>query len=226
LTSRPPVGVTCRRLDETTAAHPIPKESKADRRLRKDAERLDDARLLEGWERYRALGDLLDHLTDIVEMADRRTRFALLILAAMNAINLLIAVRADQLDLRGLSPLLVRGYVAAYIFLSLYFFAYAIVALKPRLRQRHRHGGAAPGRLRMVDDILDRDADAYYAEWQQAQIGELNREMAHHVHALARTSAEKYHALDRVYLGLVVLLALMATLIAVVAVHLLTAPPT
>lgn len=156
-------------------------------------------------------------------MADRRTRFALLILAAMNAINLLIAVRADQLDLRGLSPLLVRGYVAAYILLSLYFFAYAIVALKPRLRQRHRQGRPAHGRLRMVDDILDRDADAYYAEWQQAQIGELNREMAHHVHALARTSAEKYHALDRVYLGLVVLLALMATLIAVVAIHLLTA---
>ena len=159
-------------------------------------------------------------------MADRRTRFALLILAAMNAINLLIAVRADQLDLRGLSPLLVRGYVAAYILLSLYFFAYAIVALKPRLRQRRRQGRPAHGRLRMVDDILDRDADTYYAERQQAQIGELNREMAHHVHALARTGAEKYHALDRVYLGLVVLLALMATLIAVVAIHLLTARPT
>jgi hypothetical protein len=69
--------------------------------------------------------------------------------------------------------------MAAHILLSLYFFAYAIVALKPRLRQRRRHGRPAHGRLRMVEDILDRDADAYYAEWQQAQIGELNREMAH-----------------------------------------------
>ena len=76
----------------------------------------------------------------------------------------------------------------------------------------------------MVDDILGRDADAYFAEWQQAQVGELNREMAHHVHALARTTAEKYDALDRVYLGLIVLLVLMATLIAVVGFHLLTAP--
>jgi hypothetical protein len=107
----------------------------------------------------------------------------------------------------------------------LYFFAYAIVALKPRLRQRHRPGGPARGGLRMVDDILDRDPDAHHAAWQQVEVGELNREMAHHVHALACTSAEKYHALDRVYRGPVVLLALTATLIVAVAIHLMMAPP-
>jgi hypothetical protein len=195
------------------------RESKAERRLRKEAERLADSRPLEGWERYRALGDLVDHLTDIVELADRRTRFALLILAALNAVNLLIAVRADQLRLEGLSPSLLRVYLASYVLLSLYFFAYAIAALRPRLRQRGRSEQPGRGRLRLVDDILDRSPDEYYAEWQQVQIGQLNREMSNHAHILARTNAVKYAALGRVYLGLVVLVVLTAIMVLTVGLH-------
>jgi|SRR5687767_7457465 hypothetical protein len=86
-------------------------ESKAERRLRKEAAELAGARQLDGWERYRALSDLVDHLVDVLELADRRTRFALLILAALNAVNILIAVRAGQLGLSGLSPWFFRGYI-------------------------------------------------------------------------------------------------------------------
>jgi hypothetical protein len=41
-------------------------------------------------ERYRALTDQYDRLTDISEQGDRKTRFALLILGSINAVNLLI----------------------------------------------------------------------------------------------------------------------------------------
>ena len=195
------------------------RESKAERRLRKETEKLADSRPLEGWERYRALGDLIDHLTDIIELADRRTRFALLILAALNALNLVVGVRADQLRLEGLSPSLLRGYIAAYVLLSLYFFAYAILALRPRLRQRDRSEKPGRGRLRLVDDILDRSPDEYFAEWQQVQIGQLNREMSNQAHILARTNAAKYAALGRVYLGLIVLVALTAMMVLTVGLH-------
>ena len=133
--------------------------------------------------------------------------------------NLLIAVRADQLRLEGLSPSLLRVYLASYVLLSLYFFAYAIAALRPRLRQRGRSEGPGRGRLRLVDDILDRSPDEYYAEWQQVQIGQLNREMSNHAHILARTNAVKYAALGRVYLGLIVLVALTAIMVLTVGLH-------
>jgi len=46
--------------------------------------------------------------------------------------------------------------------------------------------------------------------------------MAFHAHTLARTNAEKYHALGRLYLGLVILVVLTAILVAVVGIHALT----
>ncbi len=51
------------------------------------------------------------------------------------------------------------------------------------------------------------------------EIGQLNREMSNHAHMLARTNAVKYAALGRVYLGLVVLVALTAIMVLTVGLH-------
>src|SRR5512145_2105073 len=117
-------------------------ESKADRRRRKDAERLLETRLLDPWERYRALADHVDHLLDVTELADRKTRFALVILGALNAVNVLIALRAPQIDADGLNHTFIQVYVAGYVLISLYFFVYAIMALRPRVGRMHRLGEA------------------------------------------------------------------------------------
>jgi hypothetical protein len=71
-------------------------ESKAERRLRKEAEKAAESVPLDSWERYRALNDLVDHMLDVIEMADRRTRFALLLLGSLNAANLLMVARGDM----------------------------------------------------------------------------------------------------------------------------------
>src|SRR5215510_1984742 len=84
-------------------------ESKAERRRRKDAERLLETRQLDPWERYRALADHVDHSLDITELADRKTRFALVILGALNAVNVLLAVRAPQLGAESASPVLMQS---------------------------------------------------------------------------------------------------------------------
>ena len=110
-------------------------ESKAERRRRKDAERLLESRQLDPWERYRALADHVDHLLDITELADRKTRFALVILGALNAVNVLIAIRAPQLGAEGVSPVLLQSYITGYVLLSLYAAVFAILALRPRSQE-------------------------------------------------------------------------------------------
>jgi hypothetical protein len=201
----------------------VEQESKDERRRRKDAERMVESRPLEPWERYRALGDHVDHLLNVTELADRKTRFALVILGALNAVNLLVAIRAPQLGADGLSHTFLQLYIAGYVLLSLYFFVFAIIALRPRSREMSGTSTAregAPG-LRLPGDILDRDPDAYYDTWRHADLSQVNREMAHQSYLLARTNAEKFQALRRVYQGLLVLVGLTAALTIVIGIHVL-----
>ena len=49
-------------------------ESKAERKRKKELERFTETRVLDPWERYRALADHVDHLLDVTELADRKKR--------------------------------------------------------------------------------------------------------------------------------------------------------
>jgi len=187
-------------------------ESKAERRRRKDAERLLETRQLDPWERYRALSDHVDHMLDVTELADRKTRFALVILGALNAVNVLIAVRAPHLG-GSVSPVLLQSYITGYVMLSLYAAVFAIVALRPRSQEMD--GAAVQGEatgMSLLAGTPDIDADAYYDTWRQAELSQINRELAMRSHLLARANTEKFRALRRVYQGLLVLVALTAVL--------------
>jgi hypothetical protein len=202
-------------------------ESKVERKRKKELERLTETRPLDPWERYRALSDHVDHLLDVTELADRKTRFALVILGALNAVNVLIAIRAPQIDADGLNHTFIQAYVAGYVILSLYFFVYAIMALRPRAGRMHRAGepragGGVPG-LRLMDDILVTDIDDYYELWRTAEVGQLDREMALQAYLLARANAEKFRAVHRVFRGLLLLVGLTALLVAIIALQ-VTAP--
>ena len=199
-------------------------DAKAERKRQKEIERFMEDRPLDPWERYRALSDHVDHLLDVTELADRKTRFALLILGALNAVNVLIAFRAPQIDADGLSHTFVQVYVAGYVIISLYFFVFAILALRPRAGRMHRAGearaeGGVPG-LRLMNDILATDIDDYYELWKTAEVGQLDREMALQAYLLARANAEKFQAVNRVFRGLLLLVGLTALLVAIIALHL------
>jgi hypothetical protein len=186
-------------------------ESKADRRRRKDAERLLETRVLDPWERYRALSDHVDHLLNVTELADRKTRFALVILGALNAVNVLIAIRAPELGAGTLSPVWVQTYITGYVLISLYAAVFAIVALRPRSQEMD---GAAiqgePTGMNLLAGKPDTGADEYYDTWRQAELSQVNRELAMRSHLLARANTEKFRALRRVYHGLLVLVGLTA----------------
>jgi hypothetical protein len=161
-------------------------------------------------------------MLDVIEMADRRTRFALVVLGTLNAANILIAIQADVVGATAISPVLLRAYVGCYLLLSLYFLVYAVHALKPRSRQIGRPPGAdyaAGSGLRLVDDILARTPDEFYEAWRTAEIGGLNRDLTNQVHLLARTTSEKFTALRKVYAGMLVMIVLTALFVAVLALH-------
>src|SRR5205814_505941 len=66
------------------------KLSKKQKKALKDAHRP-----LDSWERYRALTDVLDEAIDLVDLADHKARFALVIMAALNVVLFFVAVRTD-----------------------------------------------------------------------------------------------------------------------------------
>jgi hypothetical protein len=213
-------------IGQATLASPFgrtsfgPDETKAERRRRKDAERLLETRQLDPWERYRALADHVDHLLDITELADRKTRFALVILGALNAVNVLIAVRAPQLGASSTSPVLMQSYITGYVLISLYAAVFAILALRPRSQEID---GAATQcestGMTLLAGAPHTDANAYYDTWRQAELSQINRELAIRSHLLARANTEKFQALRRVYQGLLVLVGLTAILALFIALH-------
>jgi hypothetical protein len=186
-------------------------------------ERLLETRALEPWERYRALLDVLDAYTDLLELADRKTRFALVIMGLLNAVNFLLVARSDVLGVEmGSIGTALATYAALYAFLSLFFFSQAIEALRPRSAKFFRDGGQPLGgtetrRLRSIAHVAVQPPDDYYDFWRGASIDQLCREVAFTVQSMAAINMDKYRALERVYRGLVALTALTALLLTALA---------
>ena len=176
---------------------------------------------LSPWERYRALNDLSRHHTDLLEMADRKTRFALVILAALNTVNIVAVARPDILT--GVAIQHGAGlavYVTFYAVLSLYLCTQAIGALKPRLSGAREETTVISSAQKWLDllslDVITKlPADDYYELWRTAQWVQLNREIAFKNQSMARIILVKYAALERLYRGLTVLVFLTSLLILV-----------
>ncbi|HET8644981.1 MAG TPA: hypothetical protein VFO85_05805, partial [Vicinamibacteria bacterium] len=107
------------------------KLSKKERRLIKDAHRP-----LDSWEKYRALTDVLEEQIDLVDLADHKARFALVIMAALNVLLFFVATRTDIVeDLPGSTHVWLAGYLLVYVLVALYFFLQAVESLRPRKAQ-------------------------------------------------------------------------------------------
>src|SRR5688572_17837146 len=174
---------------------------------------------LSPWERFRALSELSRQHIDLVEMADRKTRFGLVILAALNTVNLVMVVRPDILTGAAVQHGSgVAFYVAFYAILSLYLCLQAIGTLKPRLAGALLET-ADQSKFQKWLDLLSLDAlpkfapDDYYELWRTAQFGQLNREIAFRNQTTARIILLKYAALERLYRGLSILVGLTGVLI-------------
>lgn len=200
-------------------------ERKADKRRKREEKRVADAsRELDAWERYRALLDALDEGHQLVELADRKARFALVIMGALNVVAFLLASRMEVVEL---VPAQYRSwlgvYVLAYASVAVYFFLQAIEALRPRrFKPRLEYPGPGgpeqyPAGIRYYEDVVLRDVEAHRRAWREVRVGQLSAEVAVQTHVLARINLDKYTALRRLYAGLRVMTLLAAGLMTFLA---------
>src|SRR5262245_21164917 len=207
------------------------------KRRKREAKALaDSTRNLDAWERYRTLVDALEEANDLVELADRKARFALLIMGALNVAFFFLVTRTELIDV--LPPLLrpfLGFYLLSYAGVALFFFLQAIETLRPRRFRPHlTYPGEAgpdhyPGGLRYYEDVVLRDLEAYRRAWREVRFGQLNAELSVQNHVMARINNDKFRSLRRLYGGLRVLTILAGGLLAALALSLLVsrnAPPT
>lgn len=205
------------------AAEDDPKRRKKEARILADS-----VRALDPWERYRALVDSLEEAMDLVELADRKARFALVIMGALNIAFFFLATRSEIVEYL---PLWLRPFLGFYLLVyagvALFFFLEAIEALRPRRFRPHvpypGDGGPQhyPEGLRYYEDIVLRDLEAYRSAWRDVRFGQLNAELAVQNHVMARINLDKYRSLRRLYGGLRVLTILAGGLLAMLALSML-----
>ena len=178
----------------------------------------------DSWERYRALTDVLDEAIDLVDLADHKARFALVIMAALNVVLFFVAVRTDLVkDIPKFIQPFVGVYVLIYALVALYFFLQAIESLRPRKSQPQVSPVTQTGieefplGIRFYEDILRRDVEDYKRAWKEVHVGQLNAELAVQAHALAGINRAKYTALRRLYSGLKLMTLLAVGLVGIAA---------
>jgi hypothetical protein len=210
-------------LGAPALAPPSPPRSVEDelalRLIRKEAKlRAESTRPLDPWERYRALGDAIDEGFTLTEIADRKVRFALLVMAGLNVSVFAIVTRPE------LSGLGLRGWVAPWAFaygvVAVYFLLQAAEALRPREASASRRvgrPGPAAEALRDVATAAAAEPSDYERAWREVRFDQLTAGLAAQAHALARCNVEKFAALRRLYAGLRVMAVMVAALVALAA---------
>ena len=182
---------------------------------------------LDPWQRYKALSDTLDAEQDLVDLADHKARFALIILSALNAAILIGATKSPGgITTATRAGITVAVMLGIYAMCALYFFLQSIETLRPRGTPPRRPLpleplADLPMGMRYYEDILMRTAEEYQHTWSVLRIDNLNAELAGQIHIVARINRAKYGALRRLYFGLKVMTILAAVFALVAAlVHL------
>ena len=211
------------RVDEDSESAVESKFGKYDKkaekkRLKKLEQSLKDETLDPG-DRYRALSDLLKQFMDIVAMLERKTRFALVILGALNAVNLIVIGRPELvLGTQGPAIVGIGIYAGGYVAISLFLVVQAIRALKPRMSNvksavKETEGQQEVLGLRFVHIINSIGFEEYYRRWHDATYSQVNRDIALVIRANSEIIDLKYRALNRLYSGLLILVFLTGGLI-------------
>lgn len=205
--------------DLTPPTSPDDKDAKKLRKL--DAER----GVPEPAFRYRALQNAVEMTQDLIELADRKARFALVIISVLNAVALVLFVRGgDTLIPRtGLWGIIVQAELIVYVGVTIYYIFQAVEALRPRGTRMPTDTlptTVVPGesmRVLFHGDIVRRDRAEYRRIWDALRTDNLNAELTDQLHVLSGINQDKYGALARLYDGVRVMTALLTVTLVTVA---------
>ncbi|MDX2183725.1 MAG: hypothetical protein SFW08_07070 [Gemmatimonadaceae bacterium] len=198
---------------------PVLAEPPASRRAAKRAARVEEeAGQMAPEMRYRVLQSTLKMETDFLDLADKKARFALVIMSAVNAAAVVFALRGVQ-DWSSSHPLAIalRVESLAYGAATLWYIGQAIQALRPRGERGALHAlptAIEPGvsmRVLFHSDIASRTRDDNRAMWDGLRLDNVTTELADQLHMVSRINVLKYRALGRLYTGVGLMTALLTT---------------
>ncbi|MEO8501757.1 MAG: SdiA-regulated domain-containing protein [Vicinamibacteria bacterium] len=188
---------------------------------KKKKKQKEETRKADPWQRYKALLDTLKESQDLVDLADHKARFALMIMGALNAAILFAGTRSELLTRipAHLKPWFYL-YFGIYAFVAIYFLLQAIESLRPRRHPPLPRKSTISEKdeslgLRFFAEALRYDAPTYHDAWQSVRVSQLNAEMTSQIYTIARINNAKYAAVSRLYLGLKAITVLTAVLLIV-----------
>jgi hypothetical protein len=161
----------------------------------------------------------MDEYYELLDMANREARFALIIVGALNAVLFVVGTRSSLVSAlpAAARPWLALGLVA-YGAVAVRFFLQAIEVLRPRkfhsrLPDSVTTPERSPAGVRYYEDVIRRDAEGHYRAWQEVRISQLNAELAVQGHSLSLKARAKHEALRRLFNGLRLMALLAAGLL-------------
>lgn len=173
--------------------------------------------------------DLIDSQRKMIEVADHKARFALVIMGAVNAVLLLFATRASVVasipeTLRPWVLLVVVPYGAV----TFAFLLHAADVLRPHMREwpevrAEFRSGRSPAELPAPDEpagivywgaVLERDLAGYTALWTEASVAQVTSELALLARGLAHVNHYQTRELRHMFRWLKGMLTLAAVLMA------------
>lgn len=212
-------------MSEATGTRPEkfnPDADKGDKAAKK-LEKLEAERgLLDPADRYKALVNAVEAAQDLIELADKKARFALVIMSVLNAVAVILVVRGGSLAFprEGFLGTLVPLELATYAIVTVYYISQAISALRPRgVTPPPSHtlpSQVEPARsMRMLfyADVVARERAEYRELWSNLRMDNLTSELADQLYTLSVINSQKFRALERLYFGLTVMTVLLVAVI-------------
>ena len=167
------------------------KELKRERRRERRRER-EKVRFIDGWEQYKTLWDGIEFKRQLINMGDKKVRFALAIMAALNAVMLIVLTRGPiaQMAASSLGPWL-GILLLVYGAITFAFMTHTIEALRPTVAESRaqdaaewnaRELGAASGDERPVGLFIRGSLEHLSFEeerrmWSNARLSDINGEL-------------------------------------------------
>ena len=196
-------------------------------RSAKKLEKLEAERgLLDPADRYKALVNAVEASQDLIELADKKARFALVIMSVLNAVAVLLVVRGGNLSFprTGIFGALVPMEFALYAVVTVYYISQAISALRPRgvkpppsNQLPSQVEPAKSMRVLFYADVVARERAEYRELWGNLRMDNLTTELSDQLYTLSVINSQKFRALERLYFGLTVMTVLLAVVIGTIA---------
>jgi hypothetical protein len=221
---------------------PDPLDEKDLKRREKEARRLESENgPLEPAFRYKALLNAVEAGQDLIELADRKARFALVIISVLNAVALVLVVRGGDaiIPRDGVWGRVILIELTVYVAVTVYYIFQAIEALRPRGTTTNGSAsdtatsgarGALPARptpgesarVLFHSDVVQRDPATYRGLWAELRMDNLNVELADQLHTVSRINQTKYAALARLYVGVQLMTGLLTLTLVTLGVYHIT----